>query len=166
MKDIFSSPISAVVNFIRGGDSDAAEAVRHNAQGGIYEKGAFLTTFAEQSAEAAIPLDGSRRAISLWAQAGERLGMIPQASFVASKMSSSAQASSAADTSTAVAAPSSTSGNVQVDFNPTINVSGNADTGVIDMIRQALIEQKRQFERELPNMIARMQAGQRRVSYE
>lgn len=54
--------------------------VAHNAAGGIYGKGAFLTTFAEESPEAAIPLDGSRRAISLWQQAGQILGMLPDGS--------------------------------------------------------------------------------------
>lgn len=49
--------------------------IAQNASGGIYGKGAFLTTFAERSAEAAIPLDGSNRAKSLWASAGEALGM-------------------------------------------------------------------------------------------
>lgn len=49
--------------------------IASNAAGGIYSKGAFLTTFAEDSAEAAIPLDGSPRALSLWAQAGEMLGV-------------------------------------------------------------------------------------------
>ncbi len=52
--------------------------IAHNAEGGIYNKGAFLTTFAEKSPEAAIPLDGSSRAISLWQKAGEILGMIPK----------------------------------------------------------------------------------------
>lgn len=52
--------------------------IAHNAEGGIYKKGAFLTTFAEDSAEAAIPLDGSSRAVSLWRKAGEMLGILPQ----------------------------------------------------------------------------------------
>lgn len=51
----------------------------HNAAGGIYPKGEFLTTFAENSAEAAIPLDKSARAISLWQQAGSALGMFDDA---------------------------------------------------------------------------------------
>ncbi|MDD4599619.1 hypothetical protein SDC9_04136 [bioreactor metagenome] len=60
-----------------GGESIAVNApnVATNASGGIYSKGAFLTTFAENSAEAAIPLDGSPRALSLWQQAGEMLGV-------------------------------------------------------------------------------------------
>ena len=51
--------------------------VAANAAGGIYSKGAFLTTFAENSGEAAIPLDNSARSRSLWAQTGELLGMSP-----------------------------------------------------------------------------------------
>lgn len=49
--------------------------VFHNAEGGIYQKGAFLTTFAEEGPEAAIPLDGSQRAVGLWKRAGEILGV-------------------------------------------------------------------------------------------
>lgn len=50
------------------------QAIRENARGGIYNKGAFLTTFAEEGPEAAIPLDGSPRAVGLWQRAGEILG--------------------------------------------------------------------------------------------
>ena len=45
-----------------------------NAQGGIYDS-PLLTTFAEEGPEAAIPLDGTPRAKSLWMQAGTMLGM-------------------------------------------------------------------------------------------
>lgn len=54
---------------------EGGASVASNATGGIYGKGAFLTTFAEQSAEAAIPLDGSARAVSLWQKAGDMLGV-------------------------------------------------------------------------------------------
>ena len=47
----------------------------HNAKGGIYSEGAFLTYFAEDSAEAAIPIDGTERAKNLWLQTGQMLGM-------------------------------------------------------------------------------------------
>lgn len=50
---------------------------KHNARGGIYGQGAFLTTFAEESPEAAIPIDGSQRALDLWAQTGSMLGVTP-----------------------------------------------------------------------------------------
>jgi hypothetical protein len=148
LKSIFSSPIQAVVNFVRGGDSSGAD-ISANAQGGIYRRGAFLTTFAEDSAEAAIPLDGSARAISLWKQAGQMLGVsAPAAAPVASSVSNT------------------TSSSVSIDFRPTVNISGNADAGVVDMLRSALAEQKAQFERELPIMLARVKAEQRRFSYE
>lgn len=48
--------------------------VAKNAQGGIYDS-PLLTTFAEEGPEAAIPLDGTPRAKSLWMQAGTMLGM-------------------------------------------------------------------------------------------
>ena len=50
-------------------------AVAHNAQGGIYRQGSFLTTFAENSGEAAIPLDNSARSKNLWLETGNALGM-------------------------------------------------------------------------------------------
>ena len=51
--------------------------VQANAEGGIYPQGAFLTTFAENSPEAAIPINHTARAISLWRQTGELLGVMP-----------------------------------------------------------------------------------------
>lgn len=65
------------VNVTTESDNDT-DTVPGNAKGGIYEQGAFLTTFAEESAEAAIPLDGSDRAISLWQEAGRRLGQFKE----------------------------------------------------------------------------------------
>ena len=55
----------------------ASAAPKANYKGGIYKKGAFLTTFAEKSPEAAIPLDNSQRAIDLWTQTGQILGQLP-----------------------------------------------------------------------------------------
>ena len=51
--------------------------VSANAEGGIYQQGAFLTTFAEKSPEAAIPINHTARAVSLWRQTGELLGVMP-----------------------------------------------------------------------------------------
>lgn len=68
----FSAGLNVNVTTTGGGN------ISHNAKGGIYRRGAFLTTFAEDSAEAAIPLDGSGRAVSLWRQAGELLGILPK----------------------------------------------------------------------------------------
>lgn len=53
--------------------------VAHNAAGGFYKKGAFLTTFAEESPEVAIPINNSARSVNLWQQAGSALGMFDDA---------------------------------------------------------------------------------------
>lgn len=60
------------------GGFTAGISVAANARGGIYRQGAFLTTFAEDSPEAAIPIDGSARAASLWKQTGEMMGLLPK----------------------------------------------------------------------------------------
>lgn len=77
IKDTVTGIIKDVKDFASGesGGGGGGEPIAANARGGIYRKGAFLTTFAEDSAEAAIPLDGSPRAIGLWRKAGELLGI-------------------------------------------------------------------------------------------
>ena len=69
-----SASLSAAAANASGG------TVAANAEGGIYRKGPFLTTFAEEGPEAAIPLDGSSRAVSLWQRAGQMLGLLPESS--------------------------------------------------------------------------------------
>lgn len=138
--------ITRTISEVTGGGDDVSE----NAKGGIYQRGAFLTTFAEDSAEAAIPLDGSARAISLWQQAGAALGVMPR---TPQRMSAGT-----------AKAPSYSNSSITLDFRPTINVQGGGD--VADTVRQALEEQARQFQRELPKMLDRVSAGRRRLSYE
>lgn len=138
--------ITRTISEVTGGGDDVGE----NAKGGVYQRGAFLTTFAEDSAEAAIPLDGSARAISLWQQAGAALGVMPR---TPQRMS----------TGTAKA-PVYSNSSITLDFRPTINVQGGGD--VASAVRQALEEQARQFQRELPKMLDKVSAGRRRLSYE
>lgn len=151
-----SHPIDTAINIAQNITRTISEAtssgddVSENARGGIYQRGAFLTTFAEDSAEAAIPLDGSARAISLWQQAGAALGVMPK---TPQRMS----------TGTAKA-PTYSNSSITLDFRPTINVQGGGD--VADTVRQALEEQARQLQRELPKMLDRVSAGRRRLSYE
>ena len=186
LKSIFSSPIQAVVNFVKGGDSGAADAsgvdVSANAAGGIYRRGAFLTTFAEEGPEAAIPLNGSARAISLWEQAGRMMGLIPEQVRGANNLAvnvnpmAGGMAEGQSQTSSLMPMPSvkvpapapsiNTSDNITVDFNPTINISGGAGADMQGMIRSALAEARAQLERELPGMLSRVKANQRRFSYE
>lgn len=151
-----SHPIDTAINIAQNITRTISEAtssgddVSENARGGIYQRGAFLTTFAEDSAEAAIPLDGSARAISLWQQAGAALGVMPK---TPQRMSAGT-----------AKAPSYSNSSITLDFRPTINVQGGGD--VADVVRQALEEQARQFQRELPKMLDKVSAGRRRLSYE
>lgn len=154
--DALSHPIDTAVNIAQNitrtisDVTSSGDDVSENASGGIYQRGAFLTTFAEDSAEAAIPLDGSARAISLWQQAGAALGVMP-------KTPQSMSAGTAK-------APTYSNSSITLDFRPTINVQGGGD--VADAVRQALEEQARQFQRELPKMLDKVSAGRRRLSYE
>ena len=66
---ILSQPISTTVRAIFS--SDKAES---NAAGGIYSRGAFLTTFAEDSGESAIPHTPTARNIGLLARTNEIMG--------------------------------------------------------------------------------------------
>ena len=81
------------------------------------------------------------------------MGAMPKASVSASAPVAAARVTNSAE-------------NVTIDFDPTINVNGGGDAGVVGMIRAALAEQKAQFEKELPAMLARVKTNERRLSYE
>ena len=107
VRSIFSKPIQARVE---GTATANGQSVQHNAKGGIYGKGAFLTTFAEESDEAAIPLNGTPRAEALWRQTGAMMGLLP----------------GEGNSAVSVSAP----------INITIN--GNADASAVQQIKSAV----------------------------
>ena len=164
LREVLSHPIDAVVNFIKGGDSAASAAagvdISANALGGIYKQGAFLTTFAERSAEAAIPIDGSARAVSLWRQTGAMLGLMPeQAATMAMTQAPPPMQSPT------VAAMQPPSGGVNITFHPTIHIDGAADAGVVEQLRAELERQKQELIAMFPTLIKRQDAHERRTSY-
>lgn len=73
LKSIFDQPITVTVRKLFLGDDSGTE-VASNASGGIYGRGAFLTTFAENSGESAIPHTPNRRNIGLLARTNEIMG--------------------------------------------------------------------------------------------
>ena len=77
MVSAVTNGISSIMGLGGGSVGGGGAEIAANAQGGIYRKGAFLTTFAEEGPEAAIPLDGSKRAKDLWYTAGSMLGLVP-----------------------------------------------------------------------------------------
>ena len=107
VRSIFSKPIQARVE---GTATANGQSVQHNAKGGIYGKGAFLTTFAEESDEAAIPINGTPRAEALWRQTGAMMGLFP----------------GEGNSAVSVSAP----------INITIN--GNADASAVQQIKSAV----------------------------
>lgn len=71
IKKMLSTPIFGSVNITASGNRDG---VAHNANGGIYGRGAFLTTFAENSGESAIPHTPTARNIGLLAETNRIMG--------------------------------------------------------------------------------------------
>lgn len=166
LREIFSAPIQAVVNFVKTGsleaESAAEEQVGESAAGGVFTH-PYLTWVAEAGyPEVIVPTRKSARAVSLWQTAGRMLGLVPDG--VKTEPAPEAKVSSQP-----VAMPtpreSASSPSVKVSFAPTVNISGQADAGVAEIIRAALAEQKRQFERDLPDMLRRARANERRLSY-
>ena len=104
------------------------------ASGGIIEK-PTLATFAEDGPEAAIPLDGSPRAISLWQRAGEILGTLGGKS----KASGSLEKLEGADTS---------GSNIVVNFSPVQNFSAGTTAEEVQRVNELSFEEfKKMFDR-------------------
>ena len=135
LKDFLSHPIDALINYNQSIGS--APDVAANAAGGIYNQGSFLTTFAEDSPEAAIPIDGSRRALGLWQETGRRLGAL-NASGIAPQKSGTRSTT--------------------INFAPQITIQGNADKSTMESaMKDAMSDLKR--------MLQDLQRDERRLSY-
>lgn len=135
LKDFLSHPIDALVNYNQSIGSTPAVAA--NAAGGIYNQGSFLTTFAEDSPEAAIPIDGSRRALGLWQETGRRLGAL-NASGIAPQKSGTRSTT--------------------INFAPQITIQGNADKSTMESAMKDAVS-------DLRRMLKDIQRDERRLSY-
>lgn len=145
LKEAFSHPIDAIVNFIKGGDGDAASAAGMSASGGVFNH-PYLTWVAEAGyPEVIVPITHDANAYNLWATAGQMLGVGP--------------AAMPAMPNVPAAAPSS-GGPVEINFAPTINVQGGP--GNEQAISRLMDQKMREFDR----MMKRWTAEKRRLSYE
>ena len=135
LKDFLSHPIDALVNYNQSIGS--APDVAANAAGGIYNQGSFLTTFAEDSPEAAIPIDGSRNALGLWQETGRRLGAL-NASGIAPQKSGTRSTT--------------------INFAPQITIQGNADKSTMESAMKDALS-------DLRRMLKDIQRDERRLSY-
>ena len=120
LKDFLSHPIDTIIRSNQQFGAEYSGGEKHNAFGGIYGRGAFLTTFAEDSPEAAIPLDGSHRAVDLWERTGNALGV-----------------------------KSSNGVGVSVNFNPQITIQGNADQATMQRTMQLTVDQLKRMLKDI-----------------
>ena len=160
LKELLSSPIDGAINIAKhfiGRDSNDGDSIDSNANGGIYSKGAFLTTFAENSPEAAIPIDGSNRAKGLWMQTGRLMGMLPEGQPTAE--------ATPMDVSTGLwrqaanmASGITNNSNMSVNVTVPVTVNGNADESTIAKMQQGI-------DSAVEKALARIQHQKGRVSY-
>jgi hypothetical protein len=143
--------IQGAWNSLFGGGNKAGEApgdVQSNARGGIIMH-PILTTFAEEGPEAAIPLDGSSRAVSLWYTAGRMLGMFEGQQQPSLGAALPAFGGDSNNQGIVVSAP----------INITIN--GNADSNTVQQVQQAAQAALMDLKRQLKEL----QWQERRVSF-
>lgn len=135
LKDFLAHPIDALIRYNQSIGS--APDVAANAAGGIYNQGSFLTTFAEDSPEAAIPIDGSQRALGLWRETGRRLGALNASGITPQK---------------------SGTRSTTINFAPQITIQGNADKSTMESAMKDAM-------RDLKRMLQDVQRDERRLSY-
>lgn len=131
-----------------------------NAKGGIYKK-PILTTFAEEGAEAAIPLDGSGRAKALWQNAGKLLGMRPteDATLYNTLSEKSRDKELVRGLSGKQSSNLHSSSDMAFTYAPVINVQGNADERVITKV-------VKMSQQEFGEMLKRYQLSKKRVAFD
>lgn len=112
-------------------------SIKENASGGIYGKGAFLTTFAEKSGESAIPHTPTQRNISLLAETNRIMG-------------------------SPLGGRDETVINASFAPNITINTGAGPANEVVAALRSQMEEERRKFE----EMLKRVEAYRRRTAYE
>lgn len=144
----------------KGGNKN--QKILSNAEGGIYFN-PILTTFAEEGPEAAIPLDGSSRAKTLWQQAGEILGMIPAGNKAVYGNIPSPDRDKAIYQDTlklkpaAATVPESTP-DIKINYAPVIEIKGDAD-------QKALAKTLRISQAEFAEMMDTYLASKGRTSF-
>jgi len=117
----------AKLAFSAGEESAKATVpVAHNATGGIYGKGAFLTTFAEDSGESAIPHTPNARNIGLLAKTNEIMGNPLGGS------------------------------NINATFAPNITVQGGGDAAQLQQVLESEMERFKRMLQDLQNQQRRL----------
>lgn len=125
ISDFISKPIFGKINITAQGSSSSD--VAHNASGGIYGKGAFLTTFAEDSGESAIPHTPNARNIGLLAETNRIMGN-----------------------------PLGGGANINATFAPNITIQGGGDEGKIREVLEMEMAKFKKMLQDLQNQQRRV----------
>lgn len=133
MPDRIGNIISSMWNRIKLGfnagmvTAESEVQVAHNASGGIYGKGAFLTTFAEDSGESAIPHTPNARNIGLLAETNRIMGN-----------------------------PLGGGANINATFAPNITIQGGGDEGKIREVLELEMAKFKKMLQDLQNQQRRV----------
>lgn len=133
MPDRIGNIISSMWNRIKLGfnagmvTAESEVQVAHNASGGIYGKGAFLTTFAEDSGESAIPHTPNARNIGLLAETNRIMGN-----------------------------PLGSGANITATFAPNITIQGGGDEGKIREVLELEMAKFKKMLQDLQNQQRRV----------
>lgn len=164
LNEKFSSAFNVAMKIKNSIQSSADSNIAHNAKGSIITQ-PTLSWFAEDGPEAAIPLDGSQRAKSLWVEAGQILGMYQNGTEKNSMMYQAEQMMNR-DSSTTMASKSlkmldrteDNSTSNTITYAPTITITGNAS-------RKDIEEASRTSQEEFEEMMERYLRNKKRISF-
>ena len=166
IQDFLSKPILGRVNITAEGNGGN---IAHNASGGIYPRGQFLTYFAEKSGESAIPHDPTPHNIALLAQTNEIMGNplnvgfspMPLEQNTSNVFNSVTHSNSSTITQMlSDSKPPDSSATINATFAPVINVT-STNNDIESRIRNIIDEQQRRFKA----MLEDTQSRARRLSY-
>jgi hypothetical protein len=130
--------IKLTADVINGATEETSEPKKKNARGGIYSS-EIWTKFAEDGPEAAIPIDGSERAKSLWKETGARLGMFSNNSGGLSKLASSLEQGGQVQNTSEVST-------YNFNYSPNVVIEGKTDQSTVV---QALSISRSEFEKQM-----------------
>lgn len=122
-------------------------ALPGHAEGGIFDK-PHIAEFAEEGPEAVVPLNGTKRAISIWQEAGKALGVYHQDSYIQQKQTIYGGTQGGSDRSSATSSAPV--------FSPIVNIYGNAEKGSVLSELKMSFEQFSEYMERYQSRIARV----------
>lgn len=155
-------------SFTIGMEEGSAQPQMALASGGIFRKGAFITSFAEDSPESAIPIDGSARSIALWQKTGELLGVKNSNEATNGFNTFGTIRKFLDENSVSNIANSSNIGNnkVNITYSPNINIKSNGkNENLTSEVKQALNMDKENLIQLIQKVLKDMDDDRNRLAF-